>query len=338
MIFVGFYIFIIKETKMSLKNRIATSLCVLKNNEYKILSQKLRIIESSLKQDIIDNTQFLTIYNPKLVDRIRYILKNKNTINICTHCNKPIIDLNKKFCSAKCNNNSELTKNKFREKYNNLSETDKIRRNNKRYKTVNEKYGGYTLQNPELKKKMKSTMLEKYGVEHSFHNESIKQKALNTWIKKYGVDNPFKSRDIKEKIKQVLKDKYDVDNSAYIDSETRIGNGIKTKIERGWIIPDEFLSDYQIYRKKVKRLTEITYNIYKNIINPNNLERVTNGKIGHQLDHRYSIIEGFLNNVEPEVISHRCNLQMIEWSINRDKSKRCDIDLEQLKDEIKSYE
>ena len=49
-------------------------------------------------------------------------------------------------------------------------------------------------------------------------------------------------------------------------------------------------------------------------------------------------IEGFLNNVEPEIISHHRNLQMIEWSSNRTKSKRCDIDLEQLKNEIKSYE
>lgn len=323
---------------MCLKTKIETTLCVIKNNEYKILSQKLRVIESSLKQDIIDSTQYLTIYNPKLVDRIRYILKDRNSVNTCFHCGNPIIDLNRKFCSAKCNNNSELTKNKFRERYNSLSETDKIIRNNKRHKTVNEKYGGYTLQSPELKKKMKSTMIKKYGVEHSFHSDAIKQKALNTWIKKYGVDNPFKSHSIKEKIKQVLKDKYGVNNSANINSENRIGNGIKTKIERGWIIPDDFLSDYQIYRKKVKRLTETTYKMYKNIINPNNLERVTNGKVGFQLDHKYSIIEGFLNNVEPEIISHHCNLQMIEWSSNRTKSKRCDIDLEQLKNEIKSYE
>ncbi len=184
------------------------------------------------------------------------------------------------FCSAKCNNNSEQTKNRFREHYKNLSETEKISRNDKRTKTVNEKYGGYTLQSPELKKKMKSTMIEKYGVEHSFHSEAIKQKVLNTWIKKYGVDNPFKSHNIKEKIKEVLKNKYGVDNSANINTEIRISNGIKTKIDRGWIIPDVFLSDYQIYRKNVKRLSETVYKTYKNIINPNNLERVTNGKKG----------------------------------------------------------
>lgn len=323
---------------MCLKNKIESTLCVLKNGEYKILSQKLRVIDVLFIDDIVNYTKFLDEYNPKLVDRVRYILKGKDNINTCTHCDKPIIDLTKIFCSAKCNNNSEQTKNKFRENYNNLSKTDKINRNNKRTKTVNEKYGGYTLQSPELKNKMKSTMITKYGVEHSFHSEAIKQKAVNTWIKKYGVDNPFKSHEIKEKIKEVLKDRYGVDNSANINTENRISSGIKTKIERGWIIPDEFLSDYQIYRKKVKRLTETTYKTYKNVINPNNLERVTNGKNGFQLDHKYSIIEGFLNNVEPEIISHHYNLQMIEWGSNRAKSKRCDIDLEQLKNEIKSYE
>jgi len=323
---------------MCLKNKIETTLCILKNGEYKILSQKLRVIDTSFINEIANYTRFLDEYNPKLVDRVRYILKSKDRINTCIHCSKPIIDLNKMFCSAKCNNNSEQTKNKFRENYQNLSETEKIVRNNKRTKTVNQKYGGYTLQSPELKKKMKSTMIQKYGVEHSFHSDTIKQKALNTWIKKYGVDNPFKSSNIKEKIKQVLKDRYGVDNSVNVNPEIRVNKGIKTKIERGWIIPEEFLSDYQIYRKKVKRLTETTYKRYKNIINPNNLERVTNGKNGFQLDHKYSIIEGFLNNVEPEIISHHLNLQMIEWSSNRAKSKRCDIDLEHLKNEIKSYE
>jgi len=323
---------------MCLKNKIETTLCVLKNGEYKILSQKLRVINTLFINEIVNYTKFLDEYNPKLVDRVRYILKSKDSINTCIHCSKPIIDLNKMFCSTKCNNNSEQTKNKFRENYQNLSETEKIVRNDKRTKTVNQKYGGYTLQSPELKKKMKSTMIQKYGVEHSFHSDTIKQKALNTWIKKYGVDNPFKSSNIKEKIKQVLKDRYGVDNSANVNPEIRVNKGIKTKIERGWIIPDEFLSDYQIYRKKVKRLTETTYKTYKNIINPNNLERVTNGKNGYQLDHKYSIIEGFLNNVEPKIISHHRNLQMIEWGSNRAKSKRCDIDLEQLKNEIKSYE
>ena len=60
------------------------------------------------------------------------------------------------FCSAKCNNNSEQTKNKLREKYDNLSEVEKIVRNKKRTETVNTKYGGYTLQSSELKNKMKS--------------------------------------------------------------------------------------------------------------------------------------------------------------------------------------
>ena len=153
-----------------------------------------------------------------------------------------------------------------------------------------------------------------------------------------GVENASQLESVKEKKRQSAIEKYGVDNSANINPKVRIDNAMKTKIERGWVIPDEFLSDYQIYRKKVKKLTESTYKKYKNIINPNNLERVTNGKNGFQLDHKYSIVEGFLNNVEPEIISHQCNLQMLEWYDNRTKSKKCHIDLVQLKNEIKSYE
>jgi hypothetical protein len=105
---------------------------------------------------------------------------------------------------------------------------------------------------PELVKKVRATMVERYGVEHSFQSSILRNKAIGTWMSKYGTDNPFKSNLIKDKIVDVLSKKYGVTNGANIDSEKRIGNAMKTKIERGWVIPDEFLSDYQLYRKKVK--------------------------------------------------------------------------------------
>ena len=250
----------------------------------------------------------------------------------------PFLSLHKVYCNKKCSNNSEQTKNKFRERYDSLTKKEKQERNQKRTETVKERYGGYTLENAELVKKVRTTMVERYGVEHSFQSSILRNKAIATWMSKYGTDNPFKSNLIKDKIVDVLSKKYGVTNAANVDSEKRIKSVMKTKIERGLVIPDEFLSDYQLYRKKVKRLTEKTYKGHKSKINPNNLERVTNGKNGYQLDHKYSILEGFLNDVNPEIISHHCNLQMLEWKKNRTKSKRCDIELQELIKEIKSYE
>jgi hypothetical protein len=323
---------------MSLKTKVQNRLCNLKNGEYKILSQKIRSIDIIFKEEIELSTEFLNELKPTITDRVRYILQKRQEVNRCGHCDTPILSLHKVYCSKKCSNNSEQTKNKFRERYDSLSKKEKQERNQKRTETVKERYGGYTLENTELVKKVRTTMVERYGVEHSFQSSILRNKAIGTWMSKYGTDNPFKSNLIKDKIIDVLTKKYGVTNASNIDSEKRIEKVMKTKIERGWVIPDEFLSDYQLYRKKVKRLTEKTYKEYKHKINPNNFERVTNGKSGHQLDHKYSILEGFLNDVEPEIVSHHCNLQMLEWEINRTKSKRCDIELQELIKEIKSYE
>lgn len=321
---------------MRLKEKIQSDLCKLRDANYIILSQKIRNIDSDLYDSIIHATSFLDKYSPKLSDRIKHILYDKLEINTCGNCNNAILKIENKYCSAKCNNNSEETKNKFRESYNKLSVNEKKIRNDKRESTFIDRYGGYTMQSDELSNKMRQTMMESYGVEHAFQNENTKQKAINTWLKKYGVDNPYKVEEIKESIKNILLEKYGVDNACNINFKSRIENGIKTKIEKGLIIPDEFLSDYQKYRKQVKKLTEETYKKYKDIINPNNFKRVTNGNIGYQLDHKYSIFEGFLNDIDPHILSNQHNLQMLEWSKNRKKSKDCSISLNELEKLIRN--
>ena len=315
---------------MKLKQIIQSELCKLRDGKYIILSPKIKKIDSHLYDNIIRDTSFLDEYSPKISDRLKYILNDMVEINKCNNCNSAILKIENKYCSAKCNNNSEETKNKFRNAYNKLSDDERRVRNSKRTDTVNERYGGYTMQSDELSNKMRQTMMERYGVEHAFQNENSRQKAINTWIKKYAVDNPYKAKEVKEKIKGVLLERYGVDNACNINAKSRIENAIKTKIENGLIIPDEFLSDYQKYRKQVKKLTEKTYKKYKDSINPNNFKRVTNGNIGYQLDHRYSVFNGFLNNVDPKIISNRHNLQMLEWSENRRKSKDCSISLNEL--------
>lgn len=60
----------------------------------------------------------------------------------------------------------------------------------------------------ETKKKVKNTMLQKYGVEYPCQNKEIKEKVKNTNIKKYGVDNPIKAPEIKNKIRKTCLEKY----------------------------------------------------------------------------------------------------------------------------------
>jgi hypothetical protein len=245
--------------------------------------------------------------------------------------------LNKKFCNTKCSNNSPLTKDKFRNSYNLLSDIQKENRNKKRTKTVNDKYGGYTLESEELNRKMRSTMITLYGVEHAFQSKEIKKKTIDSWVGKYGVSNPSKLDSIKKKIESILMLKYSVNNAGLIDVEKRIKAAIKTKKEKGLIIPDEFISDYKKYQKECRRKTEKNYKNYKNLVNPSNFERVTNGKSGHQLDHKYSVFNGFIDGINTDTISHPCNLQMIKWEENRKKGIKNSIEIEVLTEQIKIF-
>ena len=71
----------------------------------------------------------------------------------------------------------------------------------KKVKSTNlEKYGVESpLQNKEVMKKVKSTNLEKYGVENPSQNKEIKSKKVDTCFKNYGVENPSQSNIVKSK-------------------------------------------------------------------------------------------------------------------------------------------
>lgn len=322
---------------MNLKNKIENELCFTKNDKYKLSSKKISTMNNEFIDLVKQETYYLNNFNPSTTDRLRYVLNKKHEINKCLFCNKEILNLNHKFCSHRCNNNSEETKNKFRKCYNNLSNEEKEIRIKKRTNTFNIRYGGYTLQVKTLRDKVEKKMFENFGVYHSFHSEEIKNKAKKTWLINYGVDNPFKSSEIINKIKDVLKSKYNVTSAVLINIDKNLEKTRRTKILRGLIIPDEFLTDFKIYYKMVKNLTRKNYIKYKQQINPQKLKRVTNGNEGYQLDHKYSIFEGFIDSIPIEIISHPSNLELITWKENIKKSKSSSILIEELKNNIENF-
>lgn len=81
--------------------------------------------------------------------------------------------------------------------------------------------------------------------------------------------------------------------------------------------------EYQRYRNKVSKLTEQTYNMHREIINPYNHKRTVAGvENGYHLDHIISCRYGFDNNILPEIISALDNLQMLPWKENIIKGKK----------------
>ncbi len=93
----------------------------------------------------------------------------------CKTCGK--ITTNSEFCSNKCSNNNEKTKNKIRVSL---------------QKTLDENYNGIksTSQIPETRLKSIETCFKKYGVIGQYHGDQEKRKQ--TCLEKYGVDNASK--------------------------------------------------------------------------------------------------------------------------------------------------
>ena len=92
-------------------------------------------------------------------------------------------------------------------------------------------------------------------------------------------------------------------------------------------LTDEELLKVENYKKQVRSLSAKTYKTYKDIINPNNLKK---GKKDYHIDHKYSLYEGYKNNVDVRIISSKENLQMLKYSENLSKQGKCDITLEEL--------
>lgn len=90
---------------------------------------------------------------------------------------------------------------------------------------------------------------------------------------------------------------------------------------------DEEITKFENYKKQVRALTAKTYKIYREIINPENLKV---GRGHNHLDHKFSVYEGFKNNVDPKVISAPENLEILTEKENCSKQSKCSITFEEL--------
>ena len=85
---------------------------------------------------------------------------------------------------------------------------------------------------------------------------------------------------------------------------------------------------FEVYFRKVwketdKSLRKFSYKI-KNI-------ELRGNKFGYHLDHKYSIYEGFKNEIDPKIIGHYKNLRIIKAIDNMRKNKCSSINIDELK-------
>ena len=80
-------------------------------------------------------------------------------------------------------------------------------------------------------------------------------------------------------------------------------------------------TDYELYRRAVWRFSNRSYKKY--------LFEQKRDRHNH-LDHVLSIVDGFNNKVQPEVMGSVHNLRIIDGKANRNKSYRSEITVSQL--------
>ena len=140
--------------------------------------------------------------------RMKYHIEKRPTCKLCggmvTFTNKTR-KLFKDFCCAKCAQNYQETKNKYKStcllKYNVEFPMQSLKVQQNAMQTCINRYGVSTpLKSNVIKEKIKNTLIKKYGVKHTFSSNVIREKIKSTFIKKYGVKNPSELEFVRNKI------------------------------------------------------------------------------------------------------------------------------------------
>ena len=140
----------------------------------------------------------------------------------------------------------------------------------------------------------------------------------------YGSNNPMYGKNHTQETKETLSEKANKRDPICYSKAT------DTKISRRIAISKEQKTNWELYREQVLNYTYISWKNYKDVINPNGFKR---GK-DYELDHKFSITEGFKQKVNPSIIGHFSNLELISKDQNRSKRIKCSITLEEL---LKAY-
>lgn len=86
-----------------------------------------------------------------------------------------------------------------------------------------------------------------------------------------------------------------------------------------------------MYDKSVANLTQSVYRKFKNLINPGDLPLGRAGsRDAYQIDHIISKSYGRDNRIDHRIICHPCNLRVIRWEDNLEKSDKNALSLDEL--------
>jgi predicted DNA-binding protein YlxM (UPF0122 family) len=216
-----------------------------------------------------------------------------------------------------------------------------------------------------LKKEFTNTEIEKIIELYTIDGLSTSEIAIQLSVSKTPILRILKNKDLLRagksngvKIILTLEQEKLIKNLYLQDYKSCDEIAEKTGLKSSFI--DKYLSNCSFRRDKgsaasiglVKRYRNMNYDDYLKIIDDyykyelmvlkitrqqpihtlfNYNKRGNSGVDGaYHLDHKFSIIEGFKNNIKPEIIGNIKNLEFIPWKENLKKRANCSITLEEL--------
>lgn len=198
--------------------------------------------------------------------------------------------------------------------------------------------------------KQKETMLERYGVENAFQMENTRKNCNSeeakakkkitfkeTMLERYGVetvlmlpeyrnDHLRNYSEIVNKFKETNLRKYGYMCTLNIP-ETRATIRKNKELNYEWIPLNQY-EYFKLYKYWVWKYTN--KQDFNKIENYNLRGRNDIVENAHHIDHKYSIFQGFVDNIPPYIIGNICNLEMLYYKNNISKGKKCSITKEEL--------
>lgn len=111
-------------------------------------------------------------------------------------------------------------------------------------------------------------------------------------------------------------------------------NWYSSMVENGTFLNPKHLKQFKKFKRKVYQQTRKNLKHDGKYVGYYPLIYQEEGKV---IDHKYSIKEGFINQVPLSILSHVCNIEMISFSDNAKKGAKCSQTMEELIESIQNF-
>jgi len=286
--------------------------------------------------------------NESLIDRQNRIRKVKQTCN------------SKEFIENSRNRSIEIWKDE--ELKNKMLEGIRKSKKDPTYRKLASNAAKKRFKNETPEEKLKRSLLAKEKSKQYFDNETDDQKLKRIRSKKRTIEKINKKYPLFSKIEEM---RYNPDKPGEIQVHCTYGECKNSKENNGWFTPtnkqiemritslekqsydgsyfycsDDCKDKCCLYHSKgilynKSKFEQYIHNVYKLTERTLKKHKIENLhlrgiKFNYDLDHNYSIYDGFMNDIDPKIISHWKNLRVIPSSENRSKGNKSTITLNNL--------